>query len=69
MSHIELAFRPLHTTLARIGLLSRLADENVSLPAALQQDLCDWLQDLVSEAQEQAIKAEEQTAGVQTGAR
>lgn len=56
---IEAAFEPLHITLARLRLLVRLTDENIMLDAAGQQDLHDWLRDLVSTAQDQAIEAEQ----------
>lgn len=56
---IEAAFEPLHITLARLRLLVRLTDENIMLDAAGQQDLHDWLHDLVNTAQDQAIEAEQ----------
>lgn len=59
---IEAAFEPLHITLARLRLLVRLTDENVMLDAAGQQDLHDWLHDLVNTAQDQAIHAEQEVA-------
>lgn len=54
---IETAFESLHITLARLRLLVRLTDENI-IDAAGQQDLHDWLHDLVNTAQDQAIEAE-----------
>lgn len=55
---IEAAFEPLHITLARLRLLVHLTDENIMLDAAGQQDLHDWLHDLVNTAQDHAIEAE-----------
>lgn len=55
---IEAAFEPLHITLARLRLLVHLTDENIMLDAAGQQDLHDWLRDMVNTAQDQAIGAE-----------
>lgn len=59
---IEAAFKPLHDTLARLNLLTRLADENVILTAAESQDFANWLRDLVSQAISQAIEAEQEVS-------
>lgn len=51
-------FRDLHSTLARLRLLTLMADENVMamLPIADQQDLAEWLHHLASLAADQAVE-------------
>ena len=51
-------FRELHTTLARLRLLTHLTDENVMLDAAGQQDLSEWLHHLATLAADQAVAVE-----------
>lgn len=59
---IEAAFEPLHITLARLRLLVRLTDENITLDAAGQQCLSEWLDHLATLAAAQAIHAEQEVA-------
>jgi len=51
-------FRDLHSTLARLRLLTHLTDENVMLDAAGQQDLSEWLHYLATLAADQAVEVE-----------
>jgi len=53
-------FRDLHSTLARLRLLTLMADENIMsmLPAADQQDLAEWLHHLATLAANQALEVE-----------
>lgn len=59
---IEAAFEPLHITLARLRLLVHLTDENITLDAAGQQCLSEWLHHLAALAAGQAIHAEQKVA-------
>lgn len=67
MTDINTAFKPLHDTLARLHLLVRLIDDNVTLTAAEEHEIYVWLRDMTATAANQAVEAEEAVARAARG--
>ncbi|MGE4125736.1 MAG: hypothetical protein AB7E59_10795 [Pusillimonas sp.] len=59
MDDIEIKFKPLHDTLARLRMLTHLVDGNVSLRPTEPAELHNWLCDLTREAVDLAVEIEQ----------